>query len=360
MLLEAQFFYGMSGYAVGSFDKLRRIEMSTETVNPETSTHDYRQAVEALYRDAADTPMSKLCCTTSPVWRMPGLTIPTIMQEMNYGCGTTVHPQDLSPGARVLYVGVGGGMEALQFAYFTRSVGSVLAVDSVPEMMARARANLELAAKTNDWFRPEFVDIRQGDALSLPVDEDSVDIAAQNCLFNIFTRAHLHRALTQMHRVLRPHGRLFMSDPVSTRPMPEHLAEDDRLRAECLSGALLLDDYLQAIVDAGFGTIEVRRKSTYRVLDKERYRLDEPLVLESIEVCAIKDPIPDDGPCIFTGATATYFGREEAFDDGRGHVLVRDLPLQVCDKTAKALSSLGRDDLWITSGNHHYHGGGCC
>ena len=334
--------------------------MSTETMNPQPNPGDYRQAVEDLYRDAAETPMGKLCCTTSPVWRMPGLTIPGIMQEMNYGCGTTVHPQDLSSGARVLYVGVGGGMEALQFAYFTRAPGSVLAVDSVPEMMARARANLELAAQTNDWFRPEFVDIREGDALALPVDDESVDIAAQNCLFNIFTREHLDRALREVHRALKPQGRLFMSDPVSTRPMPAHLADDDRLRAECLSGALMLDDYLQAVVNAGFGTIEVRRKSTYRVLDKERYALDEHLVLDSVEVCAIKDPIPDDGACIFTGATATYFGRDEALDDGKGHILVRDLPLQVCDKTAKALEELGRDDLLVTPGNYHYNGGGCC
>ena len=336
--------------------------MSTETMNPQPSTSDYRQAVEELYRDAAETPMSKLCCTTSPVWRMPGLAIPEIMQEMNYGCGTTVHPQDLSPGARVLYVGVGGGMEALQFAYFTRSVGSVLAVDSVPEMMERARANLELAARVNDWFQSDYVDIREGDALALPVEDGSVDIAAQNCLFNIFTREHLDRALREVHRALKPHGRLFMSDPVSTRPMPAHLAKDDRLRAECLSGALLLafGAYLKAIVEAGFGTIEVRRKSTYRVLDKERYALDEHLVLESVEVCAIKDPIPDDGACIFTGATATYFGKDEALDDGKGHILVRDLPLQVCDKTAHALSSLGRDDILVTPGNHHYNGGGCC
>lgn len=334
--------------------------MSTETMNPQPAARDYRQAVEDLYRDAADTPMSKLCCTTSPVWRMPGLTIPEIMQEMNYGCGTTVHPQDLSPGARVLYVGVGGGMEALQFAYFTRAEGSVVAVDSVPEMMAKARANLELAAQVNDWFRPSFVDIRAGDALDLPIADATIDIAAQNCLFNIFTREHLDKALGEVHRVLRPHGRLFMSDPVSTRPMPPHLAKDDRLRAECLSGALLLDDYLKAIVEAGFGTIEVRRKMTYRVLDKERYALDDHLVLESVEVCAIKDPIPEDGACIFTGATATYFGKDEAFDDGLGHVMVRDLPLQVCDKTAKALSSLGRDDIWVTPGNYHYNGGGCC
>lgn len=324
------------------------------------SESNYLSAVDDLYREAADSPMSKLCCTTSPVWKMPGLTIPNAMLEMNYGCGTTVNAKDLGPEQTVLYVGVGGGMEALQFAYFTRRPKSIIAVDTVDEMMRRASANLELAAEQNDWFDPSFVDIRRGNALDLPIESGTVDTAAQNCLFNIFTREHLLKALTEMHRVLRPHGRLIMSDPIATRPMPEHLAKDDRLRAECLSGAVTLDTYLATMVEAGFGTIEVRSKVPYRLLDKKRHGLDEHLLLESIEVCAIKDPIPDDGACIFTGRTATYFGDDELFDDGKGHVITRDLPLNVCDKTAKALAALGRDDLYVTDSTWFYGGGGCC
>ncbi|MEQ8279237.1 MAG: arsenosugar biosynthesis arsenite methyltransferase ArsM [Deltaproteobacteria bacterium] len=321
---------------------------------------NYLSAVDDLYREAAEAPMSKLCCTTSPVWRMPGLNIPTQMLEMNYGCGTTVNAKDLGPEQTVLYVGVGGGMEALQFAYFTRRPSSVIAVDTVDEMMDKARANLEVAALENDWFSPEFVDIRRGNALDLPIESGSVDTAAQNCLFNIFTREHLLKALTEMHRVLKPHGRLIMSDPVATRPMPDHLAADDRLRAECISGAVTLDEYLATMVKAGFGTIELRSKVPYRLLDKERYGLDAHLLLESIEVCAIKDPVPEDGACIFTGRTATYFGKDEVFDDGKGHTLVRDMPLNVCDKTAGALEALGRGDLFVTGSTYFYGGGGCC
>ncbi len=326
--------------------------------DPETST--YLDAVENLYAEAAEQPMSKLCCTTSPVWRMPGLDIPEEMLAMNYGCGTTINPRDLDDGKRVLYVGVGGGMEALQFAYFGRKPGCVIAVDTVQAMMDKARTNLELAAQTNDWFEPGFVDIRRGDALDLPLEDASIDVAAQNCLFNIFTRTDLDRALREMHRVLRPGGGLSMSDPVATRPIPNHLADDDRLRAECLSGALTLDEYLDAIVRAGFGTIEVRKKVPYRVLDKDRYELDEHLLLESVEVMAIKDPIPEDGPCIFTGAMAIYFGPDAIFDDGKGHILAKDLPLSVCDKTGKNLRALGRSDLMVTDGTYFYDGGGCC
>src|SRR6185503_2716655 len=99
-------------------------------------------------------------------------------------------------------------------------------------------------------------------------------------------------ALSEMYRVLKPRGRLSLSDPIATRPIPAHLAADPRLRAECLSGALTYEEYLAAIVRAGFGTVEIRARVPYRVLDRQRYGLDKHLLLESVEVVAIKDPIP--------------------------------------------------------------------
>ena len=274
--------------------------------------------------------------------------------------GQLFHPRDLANADRVLYVGVGAGMEALQLSYFLRKEAGVVAIDKVPEMLRTARELLEMAAARNDWFDPAFVDLRQGDALELPVDSESVDVVAQNCLFNIFTREHLGQALQEVHRVLKPHGRFVLSDPVAERPVPNHLARDARLRAQCLSGALTLPQYLEAIVTAGFGTIEIRARRPYRVLDKVRYDLDESLLLESIEAVAIKDPIPDDGPCIFTGRTAIYVGQNDHFDDGQGHSIARDLPLGVCDKTATALESLDNPHLVITPPTWHYPGDGCC
>lgn len=323
-------------------------------------TSSYQTAVDRLYADAAVSAQPKLCCTQTPTWRLPGLIVPREMLEKNYGCGTTISPRDLADAQRVLYVGVGAGLEALQMSYFVRRPGGVVAVDRVPAMLDTAGRLLREAARENPWFDPSFVVLREGDALHLPIEGGTIDIAAQNCLFNIFTREHLAVAVQEMHRVLRPHGKLMLSDPVATRPIPKHLADDERLRAECLSGALLLDEYLAALVSAGFGTIEVRSRRPYRVLDRKRFGLDAHLLLESVEVVAIKDPVPGDGPCIFTGKTATYVGPEEAFDDQKGHVLVRDIPLGVCDKTAALLERLGREDLIITSSTWHYAGDGCC
>src|SRR5438105_3645671 len=148
--------------------------------------NSYLQTVEAVYAEAAAQPDANLCCTASPLWRFPDLRIPRIMQEMNYGCGSTVDPRDLSEDDRVLYVGVGGGLEAMQFAYFTRRPGSVIAVDPVAAMREQARKNIAEAARLNPWFRTDFIDLRDGNALDLPVAANSVSVAAQNCLFNVF------------------------------------------------------------------------------------------------------------------------------------------------------------------------------
>ena len=321
----------------------------------------YHHTVRDVYRQAAESPADNLCCVPQAPQYLPELCIPKIMHEMNYGCGTTVHLQDMAPNQRVLYVGVGGGLEALQLAYFVRRPDGVIAVDPVPEMREAARRNLEEAARLNPWFDPGFVRIVDGDALDLPLDDGSVDFAAQNCLFNIFkTGGDLERALREMHRVLAGHGRLVMSDPITPRSLPLTLVEDERLRAECISGCLVLDDYLDKIVEAGFGAIEVRSRRPYRMLDAESYGLDADVLLETVEVAAFRVPLPVDGPCIFTGRTATYCGPEAQFDDGNGHVLARNLPLPVCDKTANALRALERTDIAVTASTWHHQGGGCC
>lgn len=320
----------------------------------------YLETTKDLYRDAALTPDVGLCCTTSPIWQLPGLDMPKKMLEMNYGCGSTVHPRDLVNNPTVLYVGVGGGMELLQFSYFSRKPNGVIGVDVVDEMLTASKENFEEAEKLNPWFNKEFVDLRKGDALSLPIEDNSIDVAAQNCLFNIFKMEELKKALEEMYRVLKPHGRLVMSDPICEQPMPENLRNDERLRALCLSGSIPMKEYVKMLTDVGFGTVEIRAKRPYRILAPGMYETDEIIHIESLEVCAIKDPMPEDGPCVFTGKAAIYYGEEEYFDDNKGHVLMQNQPLAVCDKTGGALDSLGRKDIHITDSTWFYDGGGCC
>ncbi len=320
----------------------------------------YLETTIDVYKQAAEKPDVGLCCTTTPVWALPGLTMPKIMLEMNYGCGSTVNPRDLINDPTILYVGIGGGMELLQFSYFSRKKGGVIGVDIVDEMLKACIENMKEAEASNKWFEPDFIDIRKGNALSLPVEDESIDIAAQNCLFNIFKAEDLKLALEEMYRVLKPRGRLVMSDPTCEQEMSEELRDDERLRAMCLTGSIPLKDYIKMITDVGFGTVEVRAKRVYRVLSPNHYPTDGLIFIESVEVCAIKDPMPSDGPCVFTGKTAIYYGNEDCFDDNAGHILLTNQPLAVCDKTAGALAALGRDDIFISDSTWFYDGGGCC
>ena len=92
----------------------------------------------------------------------------------------------------------------------------------------------------------------------------------------------------------------------------------------------------------------------------EHYNTNELIFIESVEVCAIKDPMPEDGPCVFTGKTAIYYGSDEYFDDKNGHTLFQNQPVAVCDKTASNLANLKRGDIFISDSTYHYDGGGCC
>ncbi len=320
----------------------------------------YLETTKEIYKKAAETPDVGLCCTTTPIWAFPGLDIPKKMKEMNYGCGSTVHPRDLINNPEILYVGVGGGMELLQFSYFSRQKEGVIGVDVVDEMLKASRENCEEAEKMNSWFQSDFVSLRKGDALNLPVDDKSIDVAAQNCLFNIFHEEDMKQALKEMYRVLKPHGRLVLSDPVSENVIPEKLKNDPKLRGLCLSGSLPLQDYIDMITEVGFGTVEIRAKRPYRILDPGHYGTATPIYIESVEICAIKDAMPEDGPCVFTGRTAIYTGNTEYFDDHGGHILMYNQPLSVCDKTATNLVALQRGDIYVSESTNFYDGGGGC
>jgi ubiquinone/menaquinone biosynthesis C-methylase UbiE len=320
---------------------------------------DYLKTVEEVYAEAAVQPNADLCCTRSPLWNFPDLRIPPIMQDMNYGCGSTVDPRDLRRSDTILYVGVGGGLEALQFAYFARRPGGVIAVDPVSEMRRRARENLEEAARLNAWFQPEFVTLLDGSALDLPVDDASATVIGQNCLFNIFTSEDLDRALSEVMRVLKPGGLFTSSDPISPERLPPTFAADARLRARCLSGCQTLEDYLGALTRAGFGRIEVRARFPYRYLHPAEFpELTKPIMLDSIEVAAFKVPDGPDGPAIFTGRTATYVGPEPSSCDEHGHTLHRGAPISVSDAAAARLA--WNPNIVVTEPTWHVRGGGCC
>lgn len=319
----------------------------------------FQRAIDNLYRKAATEPISSLCCIAQPLTQMPDLSIPQIMLDMNYGCGTSAQLGRLSREDKIAYIGVGGGLELLQLAWMIRTPGSVIGIDRLPEMLKRAVENLELATLENSWFDNSMISLLEGDALALPFADESLTVVAQNCVFNMFAFNEFNKAIGEAYRVLEDGGRLMISDPVSSVAIPEKLRQNGELRALCLSGALPLNEYIEVLTKVGFGQIEVHRRRPYRVLAACDYDLEEDILLYSIELTAYKVEADQDGPCVFTGRTATYVGNEETFSDGKGHVMVRGVPLDVCDKTAAAVSRFGSQVI-LTEPTWHYAGGGCC
>lgn len=317
----------------------------------------YLDQLKALYRSGAKDRERMVSGAPQPPMYLPGLRFPEAMLREYHGCGTTVHPRDMYEGQTVAVIGVGSGVDALQLAYFTRRPGGVIAIEPVAEQVDVVRRHLEQAATENPWFDPSFIDLRHGSAHDLPLESDEVDTVTQNCMFNVFHGADLGRALDEVHRVLKPRGRLLASDPISPRPLPEKLHNHPRLEERALNCCLTFDAYIGALVEAGFGAIEIRARRPFRVLDSLRYDIISDIVLDVIEVAALCTPVPADGPCIFAGRTATYVGPEDEFSDDFVHTLKTGVPLPICEKTAEALTSLQRANLIITRPTWHYGGG---
>ncbi len=317
----------------------------------------YQGVVRSVYAAAATDPDPSLCCVEGTVWQLPGLEVPAAMLEMNYGCGSTVHPSDLAGDRPVLYVGVGGGLEALQFAYFRRRPGGVIAVDPVAEMREAAARNLAEAARSNPWFRPEFVSIVDGTADALPVEDGSVGVVAQNCLFNVFVGGDLRRALAEVHRVLGPGGRFSTSDPVTTAPLPEALRRNATLRARCVSGCITTEEYLAALGEAGFRQLVVRAKHPYRLLLPSEFpELAQATMLESLEVVAHKVGTPEMAVEIYSGRSAIFTG--SGTHAVRAFTFTSGTPVPVSDRLAAELAA--RADFRVTPPSWHARGVGCC
>ncbi|HEY3401079.1 MAG TPA: arsenite methyltransferase [Geothrix sp.] len=168
--------------------------------------------------------------------------------NLSLGCGNPVALAALKPGETVLDLGSGAGFDAFLASKRVGPEGHVIGVDMTPEMIARATS----LARKHGYGNVEF---RQGDIEALPVDDASIDVILSNCVVNLAPdKAKVFR---EAFRVLKPGGRLQVSDLVLARPLPEALLEDMDAYAACISGAMLKDDYLAAIRAAGFEGVAV-------------------------------------------------------------------------------------------------------
>ena len=179
--------------------------------------------------------------------------------DLGLGCGAPLAHLALQPGETVVDLGSGAGIDALLAARAVGATGRVIGIDMTPDMLARARKN---AATASAWN----VEFREGRLEALPVVDASVDAVTSNCVINLVPdKAVVFREIA---RVLRPAGRLVVSDIVLARPLPAAVAGDLMAWVGCVAGAMLRDEYFAALAAAGFSQVEVLRDIDYlSVLD---------------------------------------------------------------------------------------------
>ncbi|MGH0034516.1 MAG: arsenite methyltransferase [Myxococcota bacterium] len=174
--------------------------------------------------------------------------------NLGLGCGNPTALAALRPGDVVVDLGSGAGFDAFLAAQQVGPTGRVIGVDMTEDMLERARKNAAATGVTNVEFRHGFIE-------KLPVDDASVDVVISNCVINL--SPDKPAVFREAFRVLRPGGRMLISDLVTLRPIPDALKSSVEAYVGCIAGALLRDDYLAAIRGAGFEPVEVVQESSF-------------------------------------------------------------------------------------------------
>ena len=181
--------------------------------------------------------------------------------DMGLGCGNPTALGSIQPGETVVDLGSGGGIDCFLAAEKVGPNGRVIGVDMTPEMIDRARA----AARRNGRGNVEF---RLGEIESLPVADSSADVIISNCVINLSTEKA--RVFREAARVLKPGGRLMISDIMLRENLPGRLRSNAALFAGCVAGAILEEDYLRLMREAGLREVTVlQEKETAEMFGPE-------------------------------------------------------------------------------------------
>jgi len=244
-----------------------------------------RQTVSDAYRRAVETPAKKnaaaccgpTCCdgaagaagpepkgvaVQSAGYRRDDLEgLPADAVENSFGCGNPLAFSDIFPGQTVLDLGSGAGIDLLIAARRVGPSGRVIGVDMTDAMVERARANVAAAGLDN-------VDVRKGCIEDLPVDAGSVDWVISNCVINLSPEKD--RVFEEIARVLKPGGRVSVSDIVLEGELPDSLRANERIYSSCIGGAISEPAYLAGLREAGLVHVEVADRHVYDPAQLER------------------------------------------------------------------------------------------
>jgi arsenite methyltransferase len=178
--------------------------------------------------------------------------------NLGLGCGNPVALASLREGETVLDLGAGAGFDCFLAAREVGDTGRVIGVDMTPEMLAKARENAVKGGYRN-------VEFRLGEIEHLPVADATVDIILSNCVINLSPEKP--QVFAEAFRVLKPGGRLAVSDVVLLRPLPPALTQSAAAYLGCVAGASLREDYLEMLHRAGFDEVQVVGESPFYIGD---------------------------------------------------------------------------------------------
>jgi SAM-dependent methyltransferase len=197
------------------------------------------------------------CCGSPPAGLSTGLGYDIVDlgllpegADLGLGCGAPLEHLELQPGETVVDLGSGAGIDALIAARAVGPGGHVIGIDMTPEMLAKATANAAAAGANH-------VEFREGRLEALPVDDGTVDAITSNCVINLVPDKP--KVFAEIHRVLKPGGRLVVSDVMLDGELPEIITRDVMAYVGCVSGAIQRGDYLAMLTAAGLGDIEIAK-----------------------------------------------------------------------------------------------------
>jgi arsenite methyltransferase len=188
--------------------------------------------------------------------------LPAEARAASLGCGNPTALAELAPGETVLDLGSGGGIDVLLSAKRVGPSGRAYGLDMTDEMLALARENQRKAGATN-------VEFLKGEIEQIPLPSGSVDVIISNCVINL--SADKDRVLAEAFRVLKPGGRLAVSDVVVRGPIPTQIRRSVELWIGCVAGALEEQEYRDKLARAGFEAVDVEPTRIYRVEDAREF-----------------------------------------------------------------------------------------
>ena len=329
-------------------------------------------AVLDRYSEGANKRQASLCCPVDYQTELLAL-LPQEIVEKDYGCGDP--SRYVREGDIVLDLGSGSGKICYMAAQLVGKEGKVIGIDMNNDMLALARKYQSEMAKKLGNDRVEFKKGKIQDlALNLELMEDwlkdnpvknvddlialetwkinqcktapliadnSVDLVVSNCVLNLVNETDKQKLVDEIYRVVKPGGRVAISDIVSDEPIPEHMKADPELWSGCISGAFQEQEMLQMFLDVGFQVV------AYDKWSEEPWQTIEDIEFRSVTLTAVK---PEAMECLDRGHAVIYRGPYSFIKDDDGHEFPRGERMAVCERTFRQLMSgaYGNDFIGIT------------